>query len=129
MKNIIISIFVCSLIMSCQKEGSQSKAPTTTELIKNPVMKVNYPDTRQGEVKDDYHGTTIADPYRWLEIDTAAEVGGWVKDQNKATFGYLTVMPLKNATKNCSTTLNFLLLFVQVIITFFIKMMDYKTSL
>ena len=63
-------------------------------------MKVNYPDTRREEVSDDYFGTAVADPYRWLEIDTAADVGAWVKEQNKATFGYLENIPYRDAIKD-----------------------------
>ena len=30
---------------------------------------LNYPKTRTVDVVDDYHGTRVADPYRWLEDD------------------------------------------------------------
>ena len=49
-----------------------------------------YPATRKDpSVSDDYHGTKVADPYRWLEDDNAAETKEWVKKQNEVTFGYL----------------------------------------
>ena len=32
-----------------------------------------YPETRKVEQVDTYHGTTVADPYRWLEDDNSAE--------------------------------------------------------
>lgn len=50
---------------------------------------IKYPETRKGDVVDDYFGTRVADPYRWLEDDNAPEVAAWVEAQNKVTFGYL----------------------------------------
>ncbi|MDX1941791.1 MAG: prolyl oligopeptidase family serine peptidase, partial [Saprospiraceae bacterium] len=47
------------------------------------------------EQSDDYHGTQIADPYRWLEIDTAADVEAWVQSQNSVTFDYLSKIPYR----------------------------------
>jgi prolyl oligopeptidase len=64
------------------------------------VIPVTYPETKTGDVKDDYHGTMVADPYRWLEIDTAAEVEAWVKQQNEVTYGYLEKIPFREAIKN-----------------------------
>src|SRR5436190_15154860 len=52
-----------------------------------------YPTTRQAEQVDDYHGTKIADPYRWLEDDNSAETKAWVEAQNKVTFGFLESIP------------------------------------
>ena len=50
---------------------------------------LTYPDTREDDVKDDYHGQSIDDPYRWLEDDYAEETKEWVGAQNKVTFSYL----------------------------------------
>jgi prolyl oligopeptidase len=50
---------------------------------------IRYPESKKGEVVDDYFGTRVADPYRWLEDDNAPEVAAWVEAQNKVTFGYL----------------------------------------
>ena len=50
---------------------------------------IKYPETKKGDVVDDYFGTQVADPYRWLEDDNAPEVAAWVEAQNKVTFGYL----------------------------------------
>ncbi|MCX6319613.1 MAG: prolyl oligopeptidase family serine peptidase [Bacteroidetes bacterium] len=57
-----------------------------------PLMaaaQLQYPETKKGETVDDYHGTNLADPYRWLENDHSEETKAWVTAQNKVTFGYL----------------------------------------
>ena len=65
-----------------------------------------YPSTRKDpSVSDDYHGTKVADPYRWLEDDNAAETKEWVKKQNEVTFGYLEKIPFREAVKSKLTTL------------------------
>ena len=46
-------------------------------------------------VQDNYFGTIVADPYRWLENDTAAEVVSWVAEQNKATAHYLDQIEIR----------------------------------
>lgn len=62
-----------------------------------PVLE--YPQTRHGDHTDDYHGTKVADPYRWLEQDVrkSAEVAQWVAAQNKVTFGFLEAIPEREA--------------------------------
>lgn len=62
--------------------------------------KIQYPQTKKTEVVDDYFGTRVADPYRWLENDTAAEVGQWVKSQNQVTQNYLSQIPYRKAIQN-----------------------------
>lgn len=54
-----------------------------------------YPETKKGDVVEDYHGVKIADPYRWLEDDRSEETKQWVTEQNKVTFGYLDKIPYR----------------------------------
>jgi len=54
-----------------------------------------YPESKKVDVVDDYHGTKVADPYRWLEDDNASEVKAWVEAQNRLTFGYLNAIPCR----------------------------------
>ena len=69
-------------------------------------MALDYPDTRKDTtVIDDYFGTEVADPYRWLEDDTSEETANWVKAQNKVTFDYLGSIPYRDAIKERLTAL------------------------
>jgi prolyl oligopeptidase len=66
---------------------------------------VKYPETQKVNQIDDYFGTQIADPYRWLEDDRSAETGAWVEAQNEVTFGYLNKIPFRAALKEKLTKL------------------------
>src|SRR5271166_3603484 len=60
---------------------------------------LDYPQTRKDNQVDDYHGTKVADPYRWLEDDNSAETAKWVEAENKVTFGYLERIPYRAQVK------------------------------
>ena len=53
------------------------------------------PQTRKDDTVDNYFGTEVADPYRWLEDDASAETAAWVKAQNKVTGAYLKKLPAR----------------------------------
>ncbi|WP_306598052.1 prolyl oligopeptidase family protein [Geothrix sp. 21YS21S-2] len=55
------------------------------------------PATRKVDQVDDYFGTKIADPYRWLEDDNAPETKAWVAAQNQATSAHLAAIPQRQA--------------------------------
>jgi prolyl oligopeptidase len=58
-----------------------------------------YPQTAKGEQVDDYFGTKVADPYRWLEDDNSEQTKVWVEAQNKVTFAHLEQIPQRDAIK------------------------------
>ncbi|WP_291945515.1 prolyl oligopeptidase family serine peptidase [Chitinophaga sp.] len=60
---------------------------------------IKYPETKKIDVTDDYHGTKIADPYRWLEDDNSPETKAWVEAQNKVTQDYLSKISFRNDVK------------------------------
>jgi prolyl oligopeptidase len=68
---------------------------------------VKYPETKTVDQTDTYHGTTVADPYRWLEDDVrkSPEVAAWVAEQNKVTDAYLAKLPYRDAIKKRITEL------------------------
>ena len=70
-----------------------------------PPSKVEYPSTKKGDVTDDYFGTKVADPYRWLEDDNSGETKAWVQDENKVTFDYLSKIPYREEVRKRITEL------------------------
>jgi prolyl oligopeptidase len=58
---------------------------------------LTYVTTRKMEHVDDYHGTKVADPYRWLEDESSPETAAWIEAQNAITFPYLERIPYRRA--------------------------------
>ena len=75
----------------------------TNILLFSTIMGLNaqdfngkYPKTTKGNQVDEFFGVKVADPYRWLEDDLAADTKNWVENQNKTTFGYLEQIPFRD---------------------------------
>ena len=68
---------------------------------------LDYPKTKRIDHHDDYHGTSVHDPYRWLEKDVreAKDVADWVEAQNKVTLGYLESIAEREVIRNRLTEL------------------------
>jgi prolyl oligopeptidase len=66
---------------------------------------LTYPVTAKVNHTDNYHGTVIADPYRWLEDANSAETKAWVDAQNKVTQDYLAGIPQRDAIRKRLTQL------------------------
>lgn len=64
-----------------------------------------YPETKTTDQADDFFGTSVKDPYRWLENDMADDTKEWVQRQNKVTHEYLSKIPYREQIKNRLTEL------------------------
>lgn len=58
-----------------------------------------YPASQKGDVVDTLFGVAVADPYRWMENDTAQATADWVTSQNDITFGFLKKIPYRDSIK------------------------------
>ena len=81
--------------------------PACSSTSKAQDVKITYPATRTVEQIDDFHGTKVADPYRWLEDDVrvSKESAAWVEAQNAVTFDYLKSIPQRETIRQRMTEL------------------------
>src|SRR4051812_31286261 len=79
----VVSVLLVAGILNAQTSG----AP------------LSYPTAARGTQVDDYHGTSIADPYRWLEDVDAPATTAWVAAQNRLTDSFLASIPQRPAIK------------------------------
>ena len=70
-----------------------------------PKPALTYPATTMGPVVEDYHGTKVADPYRWMENLDSPDVAAWVKAENAVTDPYLAALPRRKAINDRLTAL------------------------
>ena len=73
---------------------------SSSALLAQTNAPLTYPVARKTDQTDTYHGTAVADPYRWLEDDRSAETADWVKAENKVTFDYLSQIPYRKQLQN-----------------------------
>ncbi len=93
MKN-IFPAFIALTLMTMNATAQKPGAFTGT-----------YPETKTVDQTDNFFGTKVADPYRWLENDTAEDTKDWVQRENAVTQSYLAQIPFRNAIKQRLTEL------------------------
>ena len=103
LRTLFLVLFVAAVLSLpfLQRSSAQSMAPgpATSGSRSSSDTKINYPESKKVEQVDDYFGTKVADPYRWLEDETSPEVKAWVEDQNRVTFAYLDKIPYREKLK------------------------------
>ena len=84
----------CGEAENPQGGGKSSSLP---RFKREPVemARLTYPVSRTVDQVDDYHGTEVADPYRWLEDVDSPDTKDWVARQNELTFGWLETIPAR----------------------------------
>ena len=96
MKKRLFALAVIPLVFflnTCTKDQSVSQSELT------------YPETKKVDVKDDYFGTIVPDPYRWFEDTGSEDVKAWVEAQNEVTFSYLEQIPFREKIRQRITEL------------------------
>jgi prolyl oligopeptidase len=87
-------VALTSALIGCgsDTEVEQPRAPRFT---RDSIMmeKLDYPASKTVAQQDTYHGTVVADPYRWLEDVDSEETHAWVQAQNRVTFDFLAGIP------------------------------------
>ena len=99
------TFFIFTLITGLLACSNVEEKTDKKTVDKYSIQFGQYPDVRKDSVVDDYFGTKVADPYRWLENDTSAETAAWVKAQNRVTFDYLAEIPYREQLKDRLTEL------------------------
>ncbi|HEX4128428.1 MAG TPA: prolyl oligopeptidase family serine peptidase [Pirellulales bacterium] len=104
MKRIASLLIAAGLCAGCTAEVKKPEAKKAPPV---PVSEaaLKYPDARRGDQVDEYHGTKIADPYRWLEDPDSPETRAWIEAENKLTFGFLETIPQRETIRSRLTKL------------------------
>src|SRR5690349_14233774 len=93
-----LSRVVCAAVLTCFAMACGSDDASQQSQIA-------YPLTRKSNVVDDYHGTKVADPYRWMEALDSKDVAEWVAASNAITEEYLERLPLRTPFRTRLTEL------------------------
>ena len=64
-----------------------------------------YPKAKTVDQVDNFHGTSVNDPYRWMEETTSADTQAWIESQNEVTNAYLETIPERAKIKSRLTEL------------------------
>ncbi len=84
-------------------QPTRALAPLFTALVfvacQSDSGRVLYPEAQRADVVDDYHGTAVADPYRWLEEGESAETRHWIEAQNRLTEEHLGSIPERSSVR------------------------------
>src|SRR5437762_11262501 len=81
-----IALLALLIQSACAPEREKTDQPQQPQ---QSVQHFNYPAAKTVDVVDDYHGTKVGDPYRWLEDADAPETKAFVDAQNELVRGYI----------------------------------------
>ena len=95
---LLTSVLATSILAACSGNAPEQNTTTVSNTTQKTIS-IIYPESKKGSVVDNYFGTDVADPYRWLEDDRSEETGAWVAAENKVTFDYLAQIPYREQLK------------------------------
>ena len=84
-------LVVTFVVISCKEDSMKHEN----------AQPLDYPEVfRDSVVVDNYHGTQINDPYRWLEDDNSPETKEWVTAQNEVTQDFVSQIPFRSKVRD-----------------------------
>jgi prolyl oligopeptidase len=103
--SVATAIWLSSGAIAAYSSGDENEDSGTARSDNKASRMLEYPETRRGDTVDDYHGTKVADPYRWLEDPDSAETRAWIASQNRVTESFLSQIPARKQIRNRLTEL------------------------
>lgn len=100
----LLSPVLLTVLSSCAVDPVELSSPPPAAAPVKPQA-FPYPPTQRGDQVDTYHGTQIADPYRWLENPDSLETQHWIQAQNALSQPYLEAIPARERIKQRMTQL------------------------
>ena len=89
---VLLALLITPILTACL--AMPTKDTTAKDQAATPRAEtLAYPSAVRGDVVDNYHGTSIADPYRWLEDPAAAPTREFVRAQNALAQPWLEALP------------------------------------
>lgn len=95
MKQIILALSV-AMTAACSTQSTQQSAQPAA---------LTYPPALRGDQADVYHGLRVADPYRWLESESAPQTRRFIEAENALSQPYLEAIPALKQIKKRMTQL------------------------
>ncbi len=100
-KHVLLTFAIALALAAC---GQDAPAPATAEqtpaAVATPAKAIVYPTAKTVEQTDTYHGTAVADPYRWMEDLDAPDLASWITAENQLVGEYLADVPDRSKIKS-----------------------------
>ena len=102
---VCVGVLLVACAANTRDAASNAAAATAAVASSAAASAPVYPETHRGDVVDDYHGTQVADPYRWLENLDSEATREWVAAENEVTQPRLETLPNRPWLKQRLTAL------------------------
>ena len=102
---VLSSLFISGLYHTAPRRAKRQETCAPMAELCGMNNAFPYPDARKSDQTDNYHGTEVADPYRWLEDPDSPESRAWIEAENALVFGFLEKIPARQAIEERLTTL------------------------
>lgn len=103
--SLLATTFLLATFTFVVAQDQRGASDRVRALEDGPPQQLTYPAARRSDHVDDYHGTEVPDPYRWLEEPRSEETLAWINAQVELATNYLGSLPEREAIENRLTEL------------------------